>query len=116
MTDRDLATAADVARKLLAFYAGDASRWTQGSRARDANGSGVPWNSPKAVCWCDAGARLAVGCDDEECAAYVTVFRQAFGGVSAMRWNDDDIRTFKDVVAALERIAALSPATTKDGA
>lgn len=40
------------AHELLA----DKSRWTTGTRGRDAAGNSVPANHPDAVCWCGNGA------------------------------------------------------------
>lgn len=36
----------------------DPARWTQRSAAKDVSGNDVLANSPKAVCWCSAGALL----------------------------------------------------------
>lgn len=36
----------------------DEKAWTTGRNARDSEGKAVPYSSPRAACWCSAGALL----------------------------------------------------------
>lgn len=109
MSTQDLATAADVARKLLAFYGGDASRWTQGAFARNRSGEDVHPAHPAATCWCEMGARDALRIPRAARIAYYNMWITQFQW-RPVAFNDAPGRTFAEVVAMLERIAALSPA------
>lgn len=77
---------------------GTKGRWTQGVPARDAEGTSVQPTSPKAVCWCIAGATQCVTTYAER-----VMFYDAFHMVhhqSVSRFNDT--HTYSEVIAALE--------------
>lgn len=92
------------ASELLAFYEGDEARWTQQAFGRDDADRSLPTDDigTEGVCWCISGAAMVIGFDLRAVATAL-----GFKSVLAMeQWNDADKRTFADVVALLERIAA----------
>jgi hypothetical protein len=95
-----------VARKVLDFYGGDASRWTKGVLAKTASGRMTYCESPDATCWCIVGAMYATSGDglaDIGAARHAVV---RIVGRAEAQFNDDPTTTFADVVSVLERIAA----------
>jgi hypothetical protein len=104
-------TPQETARAILAWYGGDASKWGRNKFATNAAGLSVSTHSEEAVCWCVIGAAKRVGCEDADsvysafnAAASRALGLEHRGYVSS--WNDAPERTFADVVALLERIAA----------
>jgi hypothetical protein len=106
----------ETARAILALYDGKPERWTKGRLARDKQGDAVNnVRSHRAACWCIAGAaeRVLPGPDAHGCS-YDRDSYLAFRNLAASlvdpahdaHWNDAPERTFADVVALLERIAA----------
>lgn len=118
----------ETARAILAFYGGDASKWTQGALAHgpgksdlygtdedeheilDAASVKRAWH-PEATCWCLAGAaERAVGRSAEERLVLWLDLEKAAeplpDAADLVDWNDKRGRTFADVVSLLERIAA----------
>lgn len=97
-------TAAEAAKNLLEFYAGDATRWTQGEDARNAFGNPVPFGHPDACCWCLSGAIRALWLSGLDAGRWFC-FADRFAG-DFISWNDAPGRTFAEVVAALEKVAS----------
>jgi hypothetical protein len=90
---------ADVGRELLAFFDGDANRWTQGSTAKDDLGEPIGSHSKHAVCWCLEGAVIRCGIGDGAFALFQVL------GMPVTTWNDAPDRSFRDVNALLKRMA-----------
>jgi len=106
----------ETARAILAWYGGDASKWTQNAHGRDASGRGYDDDDFKrlrkgggeVVCACLVGAEsiargfVGIAYGDDDFSDRV----QALTGLCAVGWNDQPGRTFVEVVTLLERIAA----------
>lgn len=109
-------TPQETARRILAWYGGDASKWTQNAHGRDADGRGYDDDDFKRhrkgggeiTCACLIGAEsiargfVGIAYGDDHFGDRV----QALTGQIVVAWNDAPERTFADVVAILERIAA----------
>lgn len=90
-----------MARDLLAFYGGDATKWTQGDIARDVTGRGVIEVAPSAVCWCLMGALLKMNGADYRAHDRLA---EALGVHQLPKFNDS-AANFAEVESALKRIA-----------
>lgn len=104
-------TPQETARAILALYDGKPERWTQHSEARDVAGDDVTPLDGDAVCWCVFGAiqkvSKTVRWTDAVSFPLTKALDQELGGESWPEdWNDAPERTFADVVALLEKIAA----------
>jgi hypothetical protein len=82
------------------------TKWTTGAFARSKDGSLVGPCSPKAVCWCLAGA--AKKCYGSEAHAdilqkiYEAAVNRSAGARSIASWNDT--HTYAEVKALVERL------------
>ena len=85
----------------------DASKWTQGTFARDKDGNDADWSSPSATCWCLKGEVNNCYRDSSEYAIHDKI-RTDIGGsawsISIPEWNDDPNRTYEDVVAVCKKL------------
>lgn len=96
---------AKVLNQIADFYEEDASRWTQGTYARDINGKLVAFNSSKAVCWCTSGAIGKFSGNNTNFANTIhgILVRDIQEVVSV--WNDNPFQTVENVIATLRKIA-----------
>lgn len=85
-------------------------RWTRKEMARDRNGRYAEPRSPKAVCWCMAGAAHHVAGDTMSAIIAVNQMRRVTLG-SVSLWNDTPGRTQAEVVTALRTAARLAKTT-----
>lgn len=101
-------TAQEVAQELVEFYGDDASKWTQGSFARDAYNRVVGANSESAVCWCAVGAYsfLHKGASSNETYRALFGLKAALSTSSIANWNDQEVKSFKQFIHELRRVIA----------
>jgi hypothetical protein len=76
--------------------------WTQGAAARDADGNQVGVHSPKAVCWCIAGATVASFLKQTDDLKLENNIRKVTG-YSSVTFNDAPGRTKEEVIEALKK-------------
>lgn len=85
--------------------------WTQGTCARDSEGTAVSESSVSAVCWCLAGALIVehgLGVKGEDDYLDRAIFGKTEGEADYVKWNDADERSQSDVVEALLSAAQLA--------
>ena len=106
-------TPPEIAQKLLAFYAGDPARWTKGCYARNADSVKLgSANHPTAACWCLHGAMRILPIPHTDQYAFAALWAANHtpnwqdAGDALVEWNDAPERTFEEVVARLQEIAA----------
>jgi hypothetical protein len=82
--------------------------WTQGWFARDAAGNKRYELDESAVCWCMAGAYMAVAPGLASWEEAEDFLKRAIGEESVPDWNDVDGRTQAEVLAAFDRAIELA--------
>jgi hypothetical protein len=86
--------------------------WTQGARARMANGIAIDPGDPNAACWCPFGAIEKAEVTSAFCVATgepMKLLKSAVGDWPP-KWNDRHGRTQAEVLAAFDRAIALAEA------
>jgi len=79
------------------------SCWTQHANARDEFNIPIDIDSPRAKCWCLAGAMDKEYPNDEERTTVRNKIRNDLG-TSFVGWNDHPYRTFEQVKALVEKL------------
>jgi hypothetical protein len=83
----------------------NASKWTQGADARDADGRACDVDSPAAAAFCLRGAVLRAYGEGDAALTALEKVKRAVGGRGPFGieyWNDDPDRTFDHVRRILE--------------
>jgi len=104
MKDDQQPPVATVAKKLIDFYGGDETKWTQGAFARTRTGVVINPSNPEAACWCLRGAVASLFASSSEGWKNQDALDAVLGDVEAINFNDT--HTFSEVIAKLEEIAA----------
>lgn len=76
-------------------------KWTQQATSRDSMQRVVHPNDPDACCWCIVGAISRCTPIEREHNELIKRVSLSVGCLSATAWNDDAVRTFDEVRAAL---------------
>lgn len=100
-----MSTASETAQKLLDFYGGDETRWTQGQYAKNRTHGYTSPLSEEATSWCLVGARDAMGIDSSASTALAEQLPPLPGTPLSRIVFFNDHNDFPTVMAKLKEIA-----------